>query len=121
VRTLAAYHALDEVYKSNRSREAKLAAKAKIIDELVADLRIRKRPTNASLTEAKVYNGGASALLSAHRACGDLRSLVEAAKTLRRSDFPNKLQNDLAPIATLLAERCQAAQKTGHVAPGPSR
>ena len=33
----------------------------KIIDELVADLQLRKRPNNASLTEVRVYNGGAAA------------------------------------------------------------
>ncbi len=120
VRTLAAYHALKAVYDSNQPREAKLAAKAKIIDDLVADLRMRKRPNNASLTEAKVYNGGAAPLLRAHRACGDLRSLLEAAKTLKRADFAKTLQDDLAPIATTLAARCQAAQKTGHAAQAPS-
>ncbi len=35
--------------------------KAKIIDELVADLQLRKRPNNASLTEVRVYNGGVAA------------------------------------------------------------
>jgi predicted aminopeptidase len=113
IRTLAAHEALDAVYKSNQPRAAKRAAKAKIIDELVADLKMRRRPNNASLTEAKVYNGGAAPMLSAHRACGDLRSLVEAAKTLKRSDFAKTLQDELSPIAITLAARCQAAQKTG--------
>jgi predicted aminopeptidase len=113
VRTLAAHEALDAVYKSNRSREAKLAAKAKIIDDLVTDLHLRKRPNNASLTEAKVYNGGAAPMLAAHRACKDIRSLVEAARTLRRSDFTKTLQDDLSPIAITLAQRCMAMQKTG--------
>ena len=35
--------------------------KAKIIDELVADLHLRRRPNNASLTETRVYNGGVAA------------------------------------------------------------
>ena len=106
VRTLAAYEALKTVYESKRTREQKLAEKAKIIDELVQDLKLRKRPNNASLTEARVYNGGAAPILEAHRACGDLASLVAAGKTLRRSDFQRTLQDDLKPIGKLLGERC---------------
>ncbi|MEO6774155.1 MAG: aminopeptidase [Kofleriaceae bacterium] len=106
VRVLAAYEALKTVYESPRTREQKLAEKAKIIDELVADLKLRRRPNNASLTEARVYNGGAAPILLAHRACGDLASLIAAGKTLRRSDFTKTLQDDLRPIGTLLAERC---------------
>jgi predicted aminopeptidase len=106
VRTLAAYEALKTVYQSKRSREQKLAEKAKIIDELVVDLKLRKRPNNASLTEARVYNGGAAPILEAHRTCGDLASLIAAGKTLRRSDFSKTLQDNLEPIAKLLGERC---------------
>lgn len=105
-RLLAAYRALKAVYDSNRTRAEKLAEKQKIIDELVADLRLRRRPNNASLTEVRVYNGGAAPLILAHRACGDLRLLVEAAKTLTRTDFATPLQEDLAPIGQLLARRC---------------
>jgi predicted aminopeptidase len=107
-RRLAAYHALDAVYKSNNlTREQKLAKKAAIIDELVADLHLRQRPNNATLNETKLYEGGANALRAAHRACGDLRKLVDAAKTLHRSDFQKTLQDDLTPIGRLLAARCR--------------
>jgi len=106
-RVLAAYHALKDVYESKLPRAAKLAKKAAIIDELVADLHLRRRPNNASLNEAKLYNGGADALHAAHQACGDLHKLVEAAKTLRREDFTKTLQDDLTPIGKLLATRCR--------------
>ena len=106
-RMLAAYHALDQLYKSRLPDAEKLEKKAEIIDELVADLHLRRRPNNASLNEAKLYNGGADALRAAHRACGDLRRLVEAAKTLKREDFKKTLQEDLTPIGQLLAHRCQ--------------
>jgi len=106
-RLLSAYKALKAIYDSNRTREQKLAEKATIIDELVADLQLRKRPNNASLTEVRVYNGGAAPLLVAHRACGDLRSLVEAAKTLKRTDFAKPLEDDLTGIGKLLGERCR--------------
>lgn len=110
-RLLSAYKALKAVYQSKRSREDKLAEKAKIIDELVADLEMRKRPNNASLTEVRVYNGGAAPLLLAHRACGDLRTLIEAAKTLKRSDFKKPLEDDLTDTSKLLAKRCATRTK----------
>ena len=112
-RTLATYKALKAVYDdTKKTRAEKLAEKAKIIDELVADLHLRKRPNNASLTEARLYNGGAPALHKAHHECGDLRSLVLAAKTLRRSDFKKSMQDDLTDIGVLLGQRCR--QKLGH-------
>ncbi|HUS27418.1 MAG TPA: aminopeptidase [Kofleriaceae bacterium] len=115
-RMLAAYKALKAVYDSKRTRAEKLAEKAKIIDELVADLDIRRRPNNASLTEVRVYNGGAAPLLVAHRKCGDLRSLIEAAKTLKRRDFAKPLEDDLTGVGKLLAERCvqKSARKLDH-------
>jgi hypothetical protein len=107
---LHGYTQLKAVYESKISRADKLTKKAAIIDELVADLRLRRRPNNASLTETRVYNGGASALIDAHRACGDLRSLVLAAKTLERSDFGKTLQDDLTPITGVLAKKCADAR-----------
>jgi predicted aminopeptidase len=106
-RMLDAYRQLEKVYKSKAGREAKLERKAAIIDELVDELRLRRRPNNASLTETRVYNGGVEALIDAHRACGDLRALVLAGRTLTRSDFTKKLQEDLVPIGKLLAQRCR--------------
>ena len=111
-RLLDAYEQLKRVYESSAARDKKLADKARIIDELVADLHLRRRPNNATLTETRVYNGGLTALAEAHRACGDVRSLVLAGKTLTRADFARTLQDDLAPIATLLAARCKQAPAT---------
>jgi predicted aminopeptidase len=109
-RVLATYEQLKALYDTKRSRADKLADKAKIIDDLVADLHLRRRPNNASLTEAKLYNGGTDTLRAAHRACGDLRSLIDATKTLHRSDFAKTLQEDLGPIGTLLGRRCREAK-----------
>jgi predicted aminopeptidase len=117
VRTLSAYEALKKIYESKQSRAQKLAAKATIIDELVADLKLKRRPNNATLTEARVYNGGAAPILEAHRACGDLSSLVAAGKTLRRGDFSKELQDDLRPIAKLLGERCAASRGAAKLRP----
>ena len=105
-RLLAAYKALKTVYESKKSRAEKLTEKAKIIDELMVDLKMRKRPNNASLTEVRVYQGGAAPLILAHRACGDLRALIEAAKTLSKKDFQKPLQEDLTGIGQLIGQRC---------------
>jgi predicted aminopeptidase len=107
-RTLSAYKQLDAVYNSNRSRADKLAEKARIIDELVADLKLRRRPNNATLTEARLYNGGTAVFIEAHRACGDIHKFIAATKTLRRKDFDKPLQDDLTPIGALIAQRCGA-------------
>ncbi|MEO8702344.1 MAG: aminopeptidase [Kofleriaceae bacterium] len=106
-RTLETYKQLKKLYESGDARETKLKRKAEIIDELVADLRLRRRPNNASLTEARVYNGGIEALIDAHRICGDIRRLVLAGRTLKRGDFAKKLQDDLTPIGKLLGQRCR--------------
>jgi predicted aminopeptidase len=108
VRMMAAYEALKKVYEGPLSRAQKLVQKATIIDELVDDLKLRTRPNNASLTESRVYNGGAAPILEAHRACGDLASLLRAGKTLTRRDFSRTLQDDLTPITKILAARCRA-------------
>ncbi len=106
-RTLDAYTQLKKLYASSLPKDKKLAEKARIIDELVADLRLRRRPNNATLTETRVYNGGLEPLFEAHRACGDIRKLVLAGRTLKRGDFQKKLQEDLVPIGKILAERCK--------------
>jgi predicted aminopeptidase len=106
-RTLVTYNQLKELYESKLPKDEKLKKKAAIIDELVADLRIRRRPNNASLTETRVYNGGVASLVEAHRVCGDLRKLVLAGRTLTRKDFKKKLEDDLVPVGKLLGERCR--------------
>jgi predicted aminopeptidase len=107
-RMLDVYRQLKVLYETKLPRDQMLAKKAAIIDEVVADLKIRKRPNNASLNEVKLYNGGAAAILEAHRACGDLGRLIAVAKTLTRHDFTKTLQDDLRPIGALLAQRCHA-------------
>jgi predicted aminopeptidase len=112
-RLAATHEELKSVYDSDRPRDAKLAAKAKIIDEVVEDLNLARRPNNASLVEMKVYSGGDAAHARAHRACGDLRKLVETARSLRRKDFMKDLQEDLNPIADLIIARCKPTAPAG--------
>lgn len=106
-RLLSAYKQLEAVYAGPGDRPTKLAKKAALIDELVDELRLRRRPNNASLTETRVYAGGGTALVVAHRACGDLRKLVLAGRSLTRADFAVSLQDDLTAVGALLGERCR--------------
>jgi predicted aminopeptidase len=106
-RMFAAYRDLDAVYESKISDPQKLAQKKAIIDQLVSELRLKRRPNNASLVELRVYRAAANTLGDAHRACGDLRTLIAAAKSLRRSDFDKDLQDDLQPVTKKLADRCR--------------
>ena len=115
-RLLDAYDQLKKLYDGSESRDKKLATKAKIIDELVADLHLRRRPNNASLTETRVYNGGVAPIAFAHRACGDARSLVNAGKTLTRADFAKTLQDDLTSVGNVLAARCKQQQRAATTA-----
>lgn len=108
-RLLDGYTQLKKLYESPLPRERKLAKKAEIIDALVDELRLRRRPNNASLTETRVYNGGVEPLISAHRACGDLGKLIAVGRALRRRDFAKTLQEDLTAIGTLIGERCRRA------------
>jgi predicted aminopeptidase len=105
-RTLAAYKELKALYDKKLPRGETLAKKAAIIDDLVADLHLRTRPNNATLGESHVYNGGTAPLLEAHRACGDLGTMIAAAKTLKREDFAKELQEDLTSIGAIIATRC---------------
>ena len=109
-RLFATYQELDEVYKSSRSDEAKLAAKAEIIDRLVADLGLWTRPNNASLVELRVYKASYDSFAKVHAACGgDLRRMMKLAGTLKRGDFPKKVAEELTSVLALLEERCAAA------------
>lgn len=118
-RLTAARAELAAVYDSDRPRDEKRAAKRRIIDALVDQLRTARRPNNASLVELAVYQSGGAAHARAHRACGDLRHLVEAARGLRRKDFMKDLQEDLAPIADTIAARCKPVATAGGPAGGP--
>jgi len=107
-RQVATYRALATLYESDATREQKLARKAELIDDLVADLRLVRRPNNASLIELRVYHEGGADHARAHRACGDLRQFVDAARTLESDDFPKRLDEKLGPIADEIARRCVA-------------
>ncbi|MEZ4360443.1 MAG: aminopeptidase [Kofleriaceae bacterium] len=107
-RMFRAYKELDDLYKSKLADAEKLKKKELLLDALATELRMRRRPNNASLVELRVYRAGGTSLGDAHRACGDLRTFIAAAKTLRRSDFDKDLQEDLTPVTAKLIERCRS-------------
>ena len=111
-RSFLAYQALDEVYKSKRSDAAKLAAKAEIIDRLVEDLALWERPNNASLVELRLYKAHYDGFARVAEVCGGAPAMLEAAAALKRSDFTEALQEDLAPVLGIMERRCRA-KKSG--------
>jgi predicted aminopeptidase len=107
-RELAAYEALDALYKTSLAADAKLAKKAAIIDALVEDLDLHERPNNATLIELRVYRAAGDGFAKVQAACGDsIARMIGAAKKLRRSDFTEPLQPDLAPVLKKLGDLCR--------------
>jgi predicted aminopeptidase len=106
-RSFEAYQALDTLYKSNRPDAAKLAEKQVIIDKLVEDLALWERPNNASLVELRLYKAHYGGFARLKEVCGDARTLVKVAGTLRRSDFKEELQEDLTPVLRKIEDRCR--------------
>jgi len=109
-RSFEAYQALDTLYKSTQPAPAKLEAKARIIDELVEDLKLWHRPNNASLVELRLYKAHYDGFARLEAVCGDAPTLLRVAGTLKRSDFTESLQEDLTPVLELIEARCR---KTG--------
>jgi predicted aminopeptidase len=105
-RMAEAYRALEALYASDRPDAEKLAQKAEIIDALVADLGLRRRPNNATLVEVRLYTASYDGFAEVHRACGSLGAMIAAGKRLTRGDFQQKLQEDLAPVLVRMKALC---------------
>ncbi len=78
----AAYDELAALYKSNRSREEKLAEKKRITDNLRAELSIKRPVTNATLIQYKTYGSGKQELRELLDRCDG--SFPRMLKTLER-------------------------------------
>jgi predicted aminopeptidase len=105
-RMLQTFKALEELYASKLPDAQKLAKKAEIIDALVADLNLRRRPNNATLVEVRVYTASYEGFSKVHEACGSLRAMIEAGKRLGRGDFQQKLQEELEPVLVRMKALC---------------
>lgn len=112
-RLLATYEELEALYASDAPRARKLARKQAIIDRVVEDLELVRRPNNASLIELRTYRAGRGVFAELLEACGgDLGRLVAAVKSVKPSDFTRTLQEDLRPALAPAAKRCRAAAAT---------
>jgi predicted aminopeptidase len=105
-REMQAYDALKEVYDGKASDAAKLAKKREIIDALVDDLGLRRRPNNASLVEVRVYLASYQGFAEVHAACGSTAALIRAGRTVRRGDFDKEVQEDLTPVLAKMKAAC---------------
>jgi predicted aminopeptidase len=112
-RMLTTYRELDAVYRSAATDTVKRQRKAAIIDQVVADLKLRYRPNNASLVEVRVYQASRGGFARVHTGCGDLGRMVKAADRLTRDDFREELQEDLTPVMRRLADLCRGGTGTG--------
>lgn len=106
-REMETYDALKEVYASDRPDADKLRDKEQLIDALVRDLGLRRRPNNASLVEVRVYLASYEGFASVHAACGSTERLIAAGKTIRRGDFSKDVQEDLGPVLAKMTAACR--------------
>src|SRR5436190_1529056 len=105
-REMEAYRQLEKVYASSLPDAEKAKEKTRIIDELVADLRMRRRPNNANLVELRVYLASYGAFDDVAKACGSTAALIAAAKGAKRSDFEKPLQEDFSKVMVGIQARC---------------
>lgn len=110
-REMQAYDELEKVYASSESDARKLKEKARIIDALVADLRLRHRPNNASLVELRVYLANYEGFGKAAAACGSTAGLVQAAKSVRRKDFEKALQEAFPKVLAKITRVCKSTSE----------
>ncbi len=106
-RQLVAVEELTALYASDGTDADKLAKKAEIIDALMADLGLRRRPNNANLVEVRVYTGSYEGFAAVHAACGSLEKFIAAAEQVNRSDFSEDLQEEFAPVLEKMKTACR--------------
>lgn len=93
------YRELDEVYRSDKRREEKLALKRQIIDELVRRMQLAKRPNNATLIGFRLYQVGGDEFAGLLAACGnDWRRFLTAVSRVPSAAFGAPHQQDFGPV-----------------------
>jgi predicted aminopeptidase len=98
------YQALDGVYTSNASRSEKLERKRQIIDQLVASMRLTKRPNNATLIGFRLYQVGGDEFSSLYSACAqNWRRFLTAVSRVSAEDFGVPQRQDFGPVMTKVA------------------
>ena len=101
-----AYKALDAVYTSDLPDPAKYEKKGQIIDELVRDMRLSKRPNNATLIGFRLYQVARDDFSELFAACGhSWRRFLTAAASLEPEDFGAPQLADFGPVVAALRQR----------------
>jgi predicted aminopeptidase len=100
------YQKLDAVYTSQLTNAEKTARKTQIIDELMRDMRLSKRPNNATLIGFKLYQVGKDDFSELFAACGySWRRFLGAAASLESKDFGEPQRTEFGPVVAALRER----------------
>ncbi len=103
----AAYGELEALYASSRTREEKLAEKARIFGKLEKDLTSRRKLTNASLVQFKTYHSGEKELEELLASCGgDVKRLVALLSVWQHEPFTVDQADPAKLIAPLVAKGC---------------
>lgn len=107
-RFVEAHNALEKLYASKESNEAKLAAKDRITSELQHKLHLSWKPNNASLVGFKVYNTGQAEFAALYEACGHKWAPFFAAiKSLKASNFGKEQLEEIDPVIKALRPKCR--------------
>jgi predicted aminopeptidase len=103
-----AYDDLAKLYASKGPRDERLAEKAKIIDKLRADLKIKRQINNASLIQYKTYGSGKPEMQALLDKCeGSFPRLLKTLERLRPSTKTAPPHSDPAILLQpLVAEGC---------------
>lgn len=101
----ATYDALDKVYKSSVTDEAKRAEKQRILEGLRDTLGMKRVLNNASLAGSKTYATGQGGFQRLRAACGSWDKFLGAVATLKTGDFGKPQQENFEPVLDELAER----------------
>jgi predicted aminopeptidase len=98
------YQALESVYTSKATRAEKLARKREIIDQLVASMRLAKRPNNATLIGFRLYQVGGDEFSSLYGACAqNWRRFLTAVSRVSAEDFGTPQRQDFGPVMAKVA------------------
>jgi len=100
---LAAYRALDALYTSDATDDAKRAGKQRILSALAADLPLRDPPNNAMLLGFRTYNAGLAELRHLRASCdGDWPRLLAALRSVPDRAFGATQRDDIGPVIAAL-------------------
>ena len=105
-RFVQAFRDLDTLYRSDATKEQKLAKKAAYLASLRAELHLRKPVTNATLAGYREYHGASKSFDDLLLVCGgDMTRFIAASNLVKASDFKEPQQKAFEDIGATLAQR----------------